>query len=218
MELIEIYSKLKSHFGPQNWWPADTPFEVVVGAILTQNTSWTNVEKAIENLKNDDVLSPEGIYHIPEEKLEMLLLPSGFFKVKTARLKHFTNFLFEKYEGRLDGLLSLDLHLLREELLGINGIGKETADSIILYAANKPSFVVDAYTKRIFERLRIIEKNIKYDEIKQLFEENLPKNIEIYNEFHALIVRLAKYTCKKRPICTECPISETCNFNKSCTH
>lgn len=211
-ELLDVYSKLESRFGQQHWWPADTAFEVVVGAILTQNTSWKNVERAIENLKNEGVLSPEEIYRIPDERLETLLVPSGFFKVKTARLKHFINFLFERYRGKLDGLLSLEPALLRNELLGINGIGKETADSIILYAANKPAFVVDAYTRRVFERLGMLEKDATYDEIKQLFEEHLPIDTKIYNEFHALIVRLAKDTCKKRPVCEKCPLKDGCNF------
>jgi endonuclease-3 related protein len=212
MNLLDIYNKLESHFGPQRWWPADTPFEVVVGAILTQNTSWKNVERAIENLKNEDVLGPGGIYRIPEEQLETLLVPSGFFKVKTKRLKHFINFLFEKYGGDLDRLLSLEPALLRDELLGINGIGKETADSIILYAADKPSFVVDAYTKRVFERLGMLNKDAEYDEIKQLFEEDLPQDVRLYNEFHALIVVLAKDICKKKPVCEKCPLNDACTF------
>ncbi len=215
MELLDVYNTLESHFGPQHWWPADTPFEVVVGAILTQNTSWKNVEKAIENLKGEGVLNPGGIYRISEERLETLLIPSGFFKVKTARLKHFINFLFGKYGGDLESLLSLEPALLRTELLGINGIGKETADSIILYAADKPAFVVDAYTRRVFERLGVLEKDAAYDEIKQLFEEQLPRDTKIYNEFHALIVKLAKDICRKRPVCEKCPLV---SFNNACTY
>lgn len=215
MELLDVYNTLESRFGPQHWWPADTPFEVVVGAILTQNTSWKNVEKAIGNLKGEGVLNPEDLYSIPDERLEILLVPSGFFTVKTARLKHFINFLFEKYDGRLDSLLSLEPPLLRTELLGINGIGKETADSIILYAADKPAFVVDAYTRRIFERLGVLEKDAAYDEIKQLFEERLPRDARIYNEFHALIVKLAKDICRKKPICENCPLII---FNNDCTY
>lgn len=211
-ELLDVYNKLESHFGQQHWWPADTAFEVVVGAILTQNTSWKNVEKAIGNLKDEDVLSPEGIYGVPVERLETFLIPSGFFRVKTVRLKSFINFLFEKYGGKLDGLLSLEPALLRDELLGIKGIGKETADSIILYAADKPAFVVDAYTRRVFERLGMLEKDAAYDEIKQMFEEHLPVDTRIYNRFHALIVKLAKDTCKKRPVCEECPLEGGCDF------
>lgn len=213
MELLKIYNKLESHFGPQNWWPADTPFEVIIGAILTQNTSWKNVERAISNLKKEGVLNPKEIYEIPNEKLESLIQPSGFYKIKTKRLKHFIDFLFEKYDGDLDRLLSLEPVELREELLGINGIGKETADSIMLYAGDLPSFVVDAYTRRVFERLGILPKNAEYDEIKQQFEDNLPKDAKIYNEFHALIVVLAKGICKKKPICGKCPI-----FNNYCEH
>jgi endonuclease-3 related protein len=213
MDLLDVYKKLESHFGPQHWWPADTPFEVIVGAILTQNTSWKNVERAIENLKNEGVLSIEGIHGIPPEQLETLIQPSGFFKIKTKRLKHFIAFLYGKYNGDLNGLLSLEAGPLREELLGINGIGKETADSIVLYAANKPSFVVDAYTRRVFERLGILEKGAEYDKIKQFFEEKLPKDTKIYNEFHALIVVLAKDVCKKKPLCDVCPL-----FNNYCKH
>jgi endonuclease-3 related protein len=213
MELLKIYNKLESHFGPQHWWPADTPFEVIVGAILTQNTSWKNVERAIENLKNKGVLDIEGINRIPQKQLETLLVPSGFYKIKTKRLKHFIDFLFEKYDGDLNKLLSLGPDPLREELLGINGIGKETADSIILYAGDKPSFVVDAYTRRVFERLGVLQKNMEYDEIKDYFEKKIPKDAKIYNEFHALIVVLAKDICKKKPICGKCPLSK--NY---CTH
>lgn len=213
MEVLGIYNKLESHFGPQHWWPADAPFEVIVGAILTQNTSWKNVERAIENLKKEGVLSTEGINQIQKNQLKVLLVPSGFFKIKTKRLKHFTDFLFEKYGGELDRLLSLEAGQLREELLGINGIGKETADSIVLYAADKPSFVVDAYTRRVFERLGVLEKGMEYDKIKQLFEENLPRDTKIYNEFHALIVALAKDICKKKPLCGSCPL-----FNNYCKH
>ena len=213
MDLIDIYSELESHFGPQHWWPADTPFEVIVGAILTQNTSWKNVERAIENLKQEGVLDIEGIHRIPQYQLETLIQPSGFFKIKTRRLKHFTDFLFDKYEGDLDKLFSLEQERLREELLGINGIGQETADSIVLYAAEKPSFVVDAYTRRVFGRLGILEHDAEYDEIKQFFEKKLPKDTKIYNEFHALIVVLAKDVCKKKPLCEACPF-----FKNYCTH
>lgn len=212
MDILDIYNKLHTHLGPQHWWPADTPFEVIVGAILTQNTSWKNVERAISNLKSEGVLDVDGIHRIPEENLQNLIQPSGFYKIKTKRLKHFINFLFEKYDGDLDTLLSLDVKPLREELRGINGIGRETADSIILYAAEKPSFVVDAYTKRVFERLGLLENNSEYDDIKDKFEANLPVDTYIYNEFHALIVALAKDICKKKPQCGTCPLANDCIF------
>jgi endonuclease-3 related protein len=212
-KFLDIYKTLASHFGPQRWWPADTPFEVVVGAILTQNTSWKNVERAIENLKSAGVLDIEGIHRIPQEKLETLIQPSGFYKIKAKRLKHFIDYLFSEYGGDLDKLLSLEPEPLRDELLGVNGIGYETADSIVLYAADKPSFVVDAYTRRVFGRLGVLEKDAEYDEIKHKFEENLPKDTEIYNEFHALIVVLAKDICKKKPLCDACPL-----FNNYCKH
>lgn len=212
MNLLDIYNKLESHFGPQHWWPGDTPFEVAVGAILTQNTSWRNVEKAIKNLKNAGVLSPKGIHRISENELRILLRPSGFFNVKTARLKNFINFIFEGYGGNFADFLALEPPLLRSELLRINGIGKETADSIILYAANRPTFVVDAYTRRIFERLGMLKKDAKYDEIKRIFEDNLPRDATSYNEFHALIVALGKDICKGRPACEKCPLSGGCDF------
>jgi endonuclease-3 related protein len=212
MELQNVYNKLYSHFGPQHWWPADTPFEVVVGAILTQNTSWKNVERAILNLKSEGVLDIEKIHRMPEERLQNLIQPSGFYRIKAKRLKHFIGFLFEKYEGDLDRLFALDVGPLRSGLLGINGIGKETADSIILYAAEKPSFVVDAYTKRVFERLGYLENDSEYDDIKDKFENNLQKDTKIYNEFHALIVALAKDICRKKPLCNMCPLENDCIF------
>lgn len=214
MRLLNIYKRLYRHFGSQGWWPAETRFEVIVGAILTQNTSWRNVEKAIEGLKREGVLSPKGLLTIQEERLQELLRPVGYFRVKARRLKQFIDFLFERYDGQLESLLHLPIDKLRRELLSVTGIGKETADSIILYAAEKPSFVVDAYTARVFSRMEILKKDAPYDETKEFFEENLPEDLEIYKEFHALVVRLGKTICKTKPLCGGCPLNDICAYEK----
>ena len=204
--LAEIYDSLFKSFGEQYWWPGDTDFEVVIGAILTQNTNWTNVEKAIENLKAAKVFTPKKLYEINIEKLAELIKPSGYFNVKAKRLKHFIEWLFSNYNGSLSKLFKQDYTILREELLSINGIGRETADSIILYAAEKPTFVVDAYTKRVLVRHGLITEDYDYEAIKAVFEDNLPRNVSHYNEYHALIVMVGKYYCKPKMQCEECPL------------
>lgn len=211
MNLLKIYETLLGHYGKQHWWPADTPFEVIVGAILTQQASWTNVELAINNLKKSKKLTPKTIHNLSIKDLERLIKPSGFYKIKAKRLKNFTNFLFDKYNGSLKKLFSLSLIELRHELLSVNGIGKETADSIILYAAKKPTFVVDAYTIRIFNRFGLLKSN-KYEEVKEFFENNLPKDVNLFNEYHALIVELGKNICKIKPKCLKCPINRWCKY------
>ncbi len=210
--LLDIFKRLLNTFGPQYWWPGDTAFEIIVGAILTQNTSWKNVEKAIKNLKELELLIPEKLALIEEKKLALIIKPAGFFNVKAKRLKNFisylekNNFDFEKIKGKED---------LRSELLKINGIGKETTDSILLYAFNKPYFVVDAYTKKIFDRLGILEEKASYDCFQKLFHEHLPRDVQLYNEYHALIVRLGKENCRKKPFCDSCPIKESCQFGNT---
>lgn len=210
--LLDIFKRLLNTFGPQYWWPGDTAFEIIVGAILTQNTSWKNVEKAIKNLKELELLIPEKLALIEEKKLALIIKPAGFFNVKAKRLKNFisylekNNFDFEKIKSKED---------LRSELLKINGIGKETTDSILLYAFNKPYFVVDAYTKKIFDRLGILEEKASYDCFQKLFHENLPRDVQLYNEYHALIVRLGKENCRKKPFCDSCPIKESCQFGNT---
>jgi endonuclease-3 related protein len=216
--LLSIYYALLGHFGSQHWWPAESRFEVIIGAILTQNTAWQNVERVIENLKKEGILTPEGIFHAPEEKLQTLLKPAGYFRIKTKRLKHFINFLFEEHSGNLTSLRGLPKDRLREQLLNVNGIGPETADSIVLYATDKLSFVVDAYTKRIFSRLGVIETNTSYAGIKEYFEKNLPRDLKIYKEFHALIVKLGKIYCKAKPLCNDCPIRTYCSYNNVFNH
>ncbi len=214
MSLLGIYEKLLKALGKQNWWPAEDKFEVIVGAILTQQASWKNVEKAIKNLKQHRMLTPEDLYRLDGKRLEELIRPSGFYKVKAKRLKRFVNFLFEKYDGKLERLFSLSMEELRKELLSINGIGDETADSILLYSAGMPSFVVDAYTIRIFSRLGLLKEK-KYEKVKEFFEKNLPKDVELYKEYHALIVELGKNICKLKPKCILCPLKEWCEYANS---
>ncbi len=204
--LTDIYNSLFKSFGKQHWWPGDTDFEVVIGAILTQNTNWANVERAIKNLKAAKVFTPSKLHEIKMEKLAELIKPSGYFNVKAKRLKNFIEWLFFNYNGSLPRLFKLDYAVLREQLLSVNGIGRETADSIILYAAKKLTFVVDAYTKRVLVRHGLINENYSYDEIKAVFEENLPEKVSLYNEYHALIVMVGKHYCKPKMQCEECPL------------
>ncbi len=202
-----IHDRLYAAYGPQHWWPAGSPWEVIVGAILTQSAAWTNVEKAIANLKQADILSPAGILGTSQDELARLVHPSGYYNAKARKLKAFAQRLHDRYHGRLEDLLALDLALLRAELLSIHGVGPETADSIILYAAGKPSFVIDAYTRRIACRLGLAEPSVTYGELQALFVANLPSNAPLFNEFHALFVRLAKDACRKRPLCQQCPLA-----------
>lgn len=208
--LIEIYNAMIEFNGYLNWWPADTPFEVCIGAILTQNTSWNNVEKAILNLKQNNLLLPKRLKDISIDELARLIIPAGYYNIKAKRLKNFIYFLFDKYNGSLGQLFSNingNIYKLREELLHINGIGKETADSILLYAGNYPIFVVDAYTKRLFARLDILSEDMSYDEIQKFFMDTLSPDARLYNEYHAQIVILTKTFCKKKPLCNSCPLS-----------
>jgi len=201
-----IYERLYSTFGPQGWWPGDTAFEIAIGAILTQNTAWSNVTRAIRNLKRKGLLEPDMLNAIDALRLSELIRPTGYYKQKAKRLKEFTRFLFSKYEGSLDIMFKNDLFKLRQELLEINGIGLETADSILLYGGNMPIFVVDAYTKRILSRHNIVDDRSTYSKIQGLFMDNLPNDPSLFNEFHALIVKLGKEVCKKRPKCSICPL------------
>jgi len=206
--IVKIYQKMFDVMGPQRWWPGETPFEIVIGAILTQNTNWSNVEKAIKNLKSAGKLSPEGIHELSITELAQLIRPSGFFNVKARRVKTFINWLFSKYEGNLSRMFAQDLHILRSELLSVKGIGPETADSILLYAGNLPTFVVDAYTHRIFSRHGFIPEESTYEEMKSFFEENLPKDVKLYNEYHALLVNIGKIFCRPKKVCEQCPLRD----------
>ncbi|MCZ6602117.1 MAG: endonuclease III domain-containing protein [Planctomycetota bacterium] len=205
-DLDTIYRKLSSHFGPMNWWPGDTPFEMIVGAILTQNTAWRNVVLAIRNLKEARALSPRALRGLSEAKVARLIRPSGYFRVKARRLRSFIDFLYERHQGSLARMFRRPLPQLREELLGVSGIGPETADSILLYAGGMPSFVVDAYTRRVFGRHYFLGEDASYEETKSLFEENLPVDVPLFNEYHALIVNLGKDFCRPRPRCEGCPL------------
>jgi len=211
--IYNIYKILLNHYGKQNWWPAETRYEVVVGAVLTQNTSWKNVERAINNLKMENLLEEEKILNIDEDKLKQLIKPAGFYNLKAKRLKNVTKFIVDNY-GNTEEMAKTDKDTLtlRTELLSINGVGKETADSILLYALDRESFVVDAYTKRMFVRLGIIDEKAKYDDIKVLFERHLPKDLEVYKEYHALIVEHCKRFCRKKPLCDNCPIRTFCKL------
>ena len=210
--LLSIFNRLKNEFGPQHWWPAKTPFEVVVGAILTQNTAWSNVEKAIKNLRGERLLSANRMHRAKPRLLASLIRPAGYFNVKSKRLKNFITFLNKEYSGSLDKLFKEPAPRLRGRLLGVNGIGPETADSIMLYAAGKPIFVVDAYTKRIFSRLGMLNGEPSYDTVQRYFEARLPKDRKLFNEFHALIVKLAKEVCTKKPNCRRCPLRLKCSY------
>ena len=204
--LVEIYDLLLARYGHRHWWPAETPFEVCVGAILTQNTNWGNVEKAIANLRRDGLLSPEALRDVPIAVLAESIRPSGFFNVKSVRLKAFVAYLFERYGGSLERMFAGEWGELREELLMVPGIGRETCDSILLYAGEKSSFVVDAYTKRLFSALGLVSEKADYETVRSLFMDNLPADHRLYNEYHALIVQHGKEHCRKRPHCTGCPL------------
>jgi len=211
--LVEIYQRLLSAYGPQGWWPADTRFEVMVGAILTQATAWRNVERAIQRLKAAGALSPERMARLSEGELAELIRPAGFFRQKTRRLRALLQ-LIGQY-GSVEGLLSLPAGELRRQLLSVPGVGPETADSILLYAAGYPVFVVDAYTKRILHRLGLLSgEKAGYEEVQELFESNLPRDPKLYGEYHALLVRHAKEHCRARPRCPGCPLAPVCNFFK----
>ncbi len=211
-KLYNIYNILYKIYGPQNWWPADSPFEVIVGAILTQNTSWKNVEKAIANLRYGRRLSLKNLYKINKGRLASLIRPCGYYNIKAKRLKSFMEYLFKNYSGSLNRLFAHPIQDVRHRLLSIHGIGPETADSILLYAANKPVFVVDAYTKRILSRYGLIKEDAAYEYVQNIFQGSLPKSSRLFNEYHALIVRHGKDICKKKPLCHRCALRKGCNF------
>ncbi len=209
--LEQVYKRLFEAFGAQRWWPGETQLEVIVGAVLTQNTAWQNVERAIVNLKTAGVLTVQALHEIQQGRLAELIRPSGYFNVKAKRLKAVVEFLSNN--GGIEGLETAPTVELRRMLLDVNGVGEETADSILLYAFGRPVFVVDAYTKRVFSRLGLLGENTSYSGVQAFFETRLPANPTLYNEYHALIVRLGKDFCKKtRPQCGKCPIKELCEF------
>jgi endonuclease-3 related protein len=206
-KVYEIYEILLEHFGPQGWWPGDTPFEIMVGAVLTQNTNWSNVSRAIDNLKKEGLLTFEKLHELEIEQLAERIKPAGYFNLKAARLKNLLNFIAEEYNGFLEDMFAEDAISLREKILTVKGIGPETADSILLYAGSMPVFVVDAYTHRIFSRHNVIAEEDGYYEIQEHFTLSLPEDVSLFNEYHALIVRLGKEFCKKsRPLCKQFPL------------
>lgn len=205
--LIDIYQHLLRAFGPQHWWPGETRFEIIVGAILTQNTSWANVAKAIASLKEAGCLEPERLHALDAVELEPLIRSAGYFRLKAKRLRNFTQWLFDDYAGSLDALDDVETRRLREELLAISGIGPETADSILLYALERPVFVVDTYTARVMVRHQLIEPEVNYEQLQYLFESNLEPDVAFFNEFHALLVHVGKDYCKPKPKCPGCPLN-----------
>ncbi len=210
MSFKNIYQLLYRHYGAQHWWPGETPFEVMVGAVLTQNTAWSNVEKAIANLKQAEALDPHVIARLPHARLARLLKPSGYFNIKANRLRNFCAWYLE--QGGLEALSRLTTPVLRKRLLTVNGVGPETADDILLYAFERPVFVIDAYTRRLHGRLGQIRGDEDYETLRALFEKRLrsTKKVKLFNEFHALIVRHAKEVCRPRPRCSLCCLSGAC--------
>ena len=206
--LREIYDRLFRAYGPQRWWPADTPTEVVIGAILTQNTAWKNVERAIENLRKADALDWSALRGLTTTKLARLIQPSGTYRVKAARLKAFVNDLWMHYNGSLSSMLDGNLDTARERLLSITGIGPETGDAILLYAGGRATFVVDAYTRRVLRRHVLIDAGASYETIRTFFHNALPADAQLFNEYHALLVEVGKRHCRARPRCEGCPLAD----------
>jgi endonuclease-3 related protein len=210
--LADIYRRLLDGFGPQHWWPADEPFEVIVGAILTQSAAWSNVEKAIDNLKETEALSPARLRRLQLPRLARLVRPCGYYNAKALKLKSFAFWLGNHYSDDLDRLFAADTDGLRQQLLSVHGIGQETADSILLYAAKKPVFVIDAYTRRILGRIGLAPERDSYAGYQALFMEHLPSDAGMFNEYHALLVRLGKDFCRRRPLCPQCYLNPVCQF------
>lgn len=205
----EMYRALYTHYGPQNWWPGETALEMVVGAVLTQNTNWKNVDKAIANLKRAGVLSFETLYGLSHEELAEHIRPAGYYNVKAKRLKNLLRMIMAEYDGELQQLVDDGPDSARSNLLAVNGIGEETADSILLYGAGHAIFVVDAYTHRVFSRHNLVEEECGYGDIQERFMDNLAADAALFNEYHALIVRVGKEYCKKStPLCEQCPLHD----------
>ncbi len=206
--LREIYTRLYDAYGPQHWWPADSPLEVIVGALLVQNTSWRAAERAIGNLKEAGLLHAQALYDTDPQELETLIRSAGYYRIKVRRLRNVLELLLERYNGSVEQMFQQDPQLLRQELLEINGVGPETADSILLYAGNIPVFVVDTYTKRVVVRHGWMEPDADYHTIQQYFEENLESDAKLYNEYHALLVRVGREHCRRSARCEGCPLAD----------
>lgn len=207
-QVEEVYRRLFAAYGPQHWWPGESPFEVLVGAVLTQNTNWSNVAKAIENLREDGLLDPASLHKLPHEELAELIRPAGYYRLKAARLKNLLEMLFNRFDGSLPAMFATPLDELRALLLAVNGIGPETADSILLYAGGLPAFVVDNYTHRVFKRHAWIEDEAGYQALQEYLESGLERSAPLYNEYHALLVKVGKEHCGTKPRCQGCPLEE----------
>lgn len=209
MPLNEVYRRLLEAFGPQHWWPGDSPLEVIVGAMLVQNTSWANVEKAIARLREAELLDPHTLVELPVEELEEYIRSAGYFRIKARRLRNLMQYVVDRFDGSLDRMFGAPVTELRAELLAVNGVGPETADSILLYAGQLPTMVVDAYTYRVFARHGWIEPEADYHQLQDYCQSQLPEDVQLFNEFHALLVRLGKDFCRKTsPRCAQCPLRE----------
>jgi len=213
--LHEVYERLLAHYGPQGWWPAESRFEIIVGAILVQAVGWPNVEKAIDNLKGAGVLTSAALQALPSDELADLIRPARFYNAKARKIKAFVAHLCEQHQQDLKGLLAQEGRGLRRELLSIYGIGPETADSIILYAAGQPVFVADAYARRLLARLGLVAERVGYEALQAMCEAHLPREVSLFQEFHALIVQHGKSTCRRRPLCAGCPLLSMCGFGGS---
>jgi endonuclease-3 related protein len=208
-KLLEAYERLLAALGPQHWWPGDSPFEIMVGAVLVQNTAWRNVERAVANLRDAGVMEPRAMYALSPDELSELIRPAGYFQVKCRRLRNLLRFVIERYDGSLEARFGTDLATLREQLLAIHGIGPETADAILLYAAGKPTFVVDTYAHRVLARHGWIDYGAGYHDIKDYCESHLPADARLYNEYHALLVRVGKDYCRRSVAkCAACPLAD----------
>lgn len=208
IDLLEVYRRLFAAYGHQHWWPGESPFEVLVGAVLVQNTAWKNVERAIENLHEAGVLEPRKLYDLPLAELETLIRPAGYFRVKSKRLRNLLRLIVERYDGSLEALFAVSPDELRAELLSVNGIGPETADALMLYVGGLPTFVVDAYAMRVAARHGWIDFEADYHAVKEFFEGGLPADAPLFNEYHALLVRVGKEHCGKTPQCQGCPLED----------
>ena len=205
---MNMFGTMLNYLGPSNWWPGETPFEIALGAILTQNTNWNNTEKAIWNLRREGLLDAKSLYSLPQERLGQLIRPAGYFRIKADRLKNFLSFLSRECTFDMQQLAEQEMEILRPKLLQVKGIGPETADSILLYALNKPSFVVDAYTHRIFNRHLLVPEDVDYSSLRNFFMDSLSPDVELFNEYHALLVRVGKSWCRKKSgLCEACPLS-----------
>lgn len=206
-KISTLYAILLRHYGHQGWWPGDTPLEVAVGAILTQNTNWKNVALAIDRLKKADLLTAEALFELPETEMAEYIRPAGYYNIKARRLKNFLNLLFASYGGSMEGMAAAPVEDMRSELLAVKGIGPETADSIILYGLGKPVFVVDTYTFRILSRHGLAADPCSYEELQAIFMESLPPETLLYQEYHALLVQTGKDCCRPQPRCSACPLA-----------